>query len=54
MKKLNTATQGNTCIFVTHRGAMLSLADRVVLMDSGQIVMDGPKTEVLQKLNIGA
>lgn len=54
VKKLNTATQGNTCIFVTHRGAMLSLADRIVLMDSGQIVLDGPKKEVLQKLNIGA
>ncbi len=39
-----------TLILVTHRMSMLKLVDRLVVMDSGRIVADGPKDEVIAKL----
>ena len=53
VKGLDLATKGKTCVFVTHRGAMLSLADKIVVMSSSQIVMFGPREEVLNKLKAG-
>ena len=32
---------------VTHRASMLALADRIILLDKGKIVADGPKDEVM-------
>jgi len=37
-----------TLILITHRGTLLSLVDRVVVFDSGRILADGPKDEVLK------
>jgi ATP-binding cassette subfamily C protein LapB len=37
-------------ILITHRGSLLSLVDRVVILDSGRIMADGPKEQVLNKL----
>ena len=54
VKSLDLATRGKTCVFVTHRGAMLSLADRIIVMSSAQIVMAGPREDVLKKLKAGA
>ncbi len=54
VKSLDLATRGKTCVFVTHRGAMLSLADKIVVMSSSQIVMAGPREKVLEKLKAGA
>ncbi|MDE2229423.1 MAG: type I secretion system permease/ATPase [Alphaproteobacteria bacterium] len=42
-----------TLLLVTHRTSMLPLVDRLIVMDSGQIVADGPKDKVLQKLSEG-
>ena len=47
---LDAATKGVTCIFVTHRGSMLRIVDRVVIVDAGRIVADGPRDEVLERL----
>ncbi|MBX2831791.1 MAG: ATP-binding cassette domain-containing protein [Rhodospirillales bacterium] len=42
----------DTLVLVTHKAALLSLIDRLIVLGSdGQIVMDGPKSAVLQKLN---
>ena len=35
---------------VTHRTQVLSIVSRVVVIDQGQVVMDGPRDEVLKKL----
>ena len=48
--KLQAATEGTTVIFVTHRGAMLKMADHIVVMEKGRIVMAGPRDKVLEKL----
>ena len=40
-----------TVIFTTHRPSHMLLANRLVVLDAGQIVMDGPTKQVLEKLN---
>jgi ATP-binding cassette subfamily C protein LapB len=43
--------QDTTIIVVTHRMAMLALVDRLVVMDGGRMVADGPRDEVLRALS---
>lgn len=38
-------------MFTTHRPSHMLLADRVVVLDGGQIVMQGPAQAVVDKLN---
>ena len=33
-----------TVLIVTHRMAPLSLVDRIIVLDSGRVAVDGPKT----------
>ncbi len=40
----------NTLVLVTHKGEMLELVDRVIVIANHQIVLDGPKAQVLQTL----
>jgi ATP-binding cassette subfamily C protein LapB len=42
-----------TMVLVTHRASLLSLVDRVIVMDSGRIIADGPKERVLEALKQG-
>jgi ATP-binding cassette subfamily C protein LapB len=44
------ALEGVTLLLVTHRMAMLPLVDRVVVLDRGRVVADGPRDAVLQAL----
>ena len=48
--KLQEALEGVTSVFVTHRGDMVQLANKLVVMDKGKIVMAGPKEQVLAKM----
>jgi len=50
IQNLRKATEGKTTIVITHKPSILSIIDRLIVMDSGKIVMDGPKNEILQKL----
>jgi ATP-binding cassette subfamily C protein LapB len=40
-----------TLVLVTHRMAMLALIDRLVVMDRGRVVADGPRDQVLHALS---
>ena len=40
----------STLIVVSHRMPLLNLVDRVLVMNEGKIVEDGPRDEVLEKL----
>lgn len=42
--------QGQTLIVATHKMPLLQLVDRIIIMDNQQIVMDGPKAQVLERL----
>jgi ATP-binding cassette subfamily C protein LapB len=46
--------QGRTLILITHRGSMLSLVDRLIVMDQGRLVADGPRDKVIAELQAGA
>jgi len=41
---------GKTMLMVTHHASMLALAERLIVIDHGAIVADGPKDAVLQSL----
>ncbi len=51
--RLQHWTQGKTLLLITHRTAMLSLVDRLVVLDRGQVVADGPKEAVIEALRKG-
>ncbi|WP_458774177.1 type I secretion system permease/ATPase [Desulforhopalus sp. 52FAK] len=50
IKNLKEATEGKTTIIITHKPSILTIVDRLIVIDDGAIVMDGPKDEVLAKL----
>lgn len=39
-----------TMVLVTHRPQVLQIVNRIIVMDNGRVVMDGPRDLVLQKL----
>ncbi len=42
--RLKTALKHQTLIVITHRTSLLDLVDRVIVIDGGKVVADGPKT----------
>lgn len=50
LQRLETATRGCTLVVVTHRFSVLEQIERLIVIDAGQIVADGPKGEVLRAL----
>ena len=45
--RLKEVLKDKTVIIITHRGSLLSLVDRVLVMEGGRIVTDGPRDKVL-------
>lgn len=43
-----------TLVIATHRRAVLELVDRIIVMNDGKIVMDGPRDQVLSQSQIKA
>ena len=39
-----------TLLLITHRGSTLDLVDRLIIIDGGKVIADGPKDKVLQAL----
>lgn len=50
---LQPELQGKTVVLATHRPGPLSLVSRMVLLDGGQMVADGPRDAVLQAVKEG-
>ena len=46
-------SKDKTLVIVTHKGSLLSLVNRLILMDRGRIVADGPRDLVLKALAEG-
>lgn len=42
-----------TLIMITHRTSLLELADRILVVDAGKVVADGPKDSVVEALRQG-
>ena len=51
INQMRTWLEGRTAILSTHRVPLLSLVDRIIVMDQGRILADGPRDEVLRKLS---
>ena len=52
-KRLLGVASGKTMVLVTHRTALLELVDRLIVVDAGRIMADGPKEQVIQALKQG-
>jgi ATP-binding cassette subfamily C protein LapB len=52
-ERLSGAMGEKTVIISTHRSSLLALVSRIVVLDGGQVVADGPKETVLEALRQG-
>ena len=52
-KQLAGASTNKTMVLVTHRTALLELVGRLIVIDSGKVVADGPKEQVVEALRTG-
>ena len=50
LKRLTVLTQDKTTILITHKGSMLQLVNKLILIDRGRLIAFGPKDEVIRKL----
>ena len=52
-KQLAEFVQGRTWVVVTHRNTLLEMVDRIIVIDQGKLVADGPRDTVVQALQQG-
>ena len=52
-EQLQEYCQDKTLVLVTHRMSLLDLVDRLIVIDRGKIVADGPKVQVMEALKHG-
>ncbi|WP_404338821.1 type I secretion system permease/ATPase [Pseudoalteromonas mariniglutinosa] len=50
IKNIKRTSLNKTLLVVTHRSSLLDLVDRVIVLDKGKIIADGPKAQVLASL----
>nr|WP_251124249.1 hypothetical protein [Escherichia coli] len=48
LKGLSHWSRGRTMVVVTHRLQVLNIVDRIVVMNEGRVMMDGPRDEILK------
>ncbi|THG86091.1 type I secretion system permease/ATPase [Pseudomonas sp. A-1] len=51
--RLRDCCRDKTLLLVTHRPAMLGLVDRLIVLDGGRLVADGPRDAVIEALRKG-
>ncbi len=51
--RLTQAAVGKTLVLITHRSTLFDMASRIIVVDSGRIVADGPKDQVIDALRTG-
>lgn len=52
-QKLSAAMANKTVLLVSHRNSLLDLVDRLIVIDRGRILADGPKEQVIKALQSG-
>lgn len=52
-RRLGEIIHNKTLILITHKSSMLDLVDRIIVMDNGRMVADGPKEQVFEALRQG-
>ena len=51
--KVGAFAQNKTVVLVTHRTSMLAMVTRVIVIDGGKIVADGPRDRIMEALSTG-
>lgn len=54
VKHIQGHVQDKTLVLITHRQMLMGLVDRLILIDGGRVVADGPRAQVLDTLNKAA
>ena len=52
-KHIQEHTDDKTLILITHRHHLLSMVDRLILIDQGRVIMDGERDKVLEAISTG-
>jgi ATP-binding cassette subfamily C protein LapB len=52
-KRLAEAAQGKTVVLISHRSGLFDLVNRIIVIDSGRVVADGVKDQVIEALRSG-
>jgi len=51
--QLEELIKGRTWVVVTHRNSLMEMVDRIIVIDNGKLVADGPRETVVQALQQG-
>ena len=52
-QRLKQETAGKTLILISHRSSLFDLVDRIIVIDSGRIMADGRKNDIIEALRAG-
>lgn len=52
IKNIKKINKNKTFIIITHKPSLLTLVDRVIILDDGKIIADGPKNIILTKKKV--
>lgn len=52
-RRLQAGVKDKTLILITHKSSMLDMVDRLIVMDNGRMIADGPKAQVHEALRQG-
>lgn len=52
-RRLVDTMKDKTLILITHKASMLDMVDRIIVMDNGRLIADGPKAQVHEALRQG-
>jgi ATP-binding cassette subfamily C protein LapB len=52
IKNIKEINKNKTFIIITHKPSLLTLVDRVIILDDGKIIADGPKNVILSKKKV--
>jgi ATP-binding cassette subfamily C protein LapB len=52
-QRLMNFARNKTVVLVTHRTSLLALVDRVIVIDGGKVVADGPRDRIMEALQSG-
>lgn len=53
LRRLEVLVRNRTIVVITHKASMLSLVDKLILMDRGHILAMGSKEEIMRRLSAG-
>lgn len=51
MAAMSSVLENKTLMVVTHRASLLAMVDRVIVLEAGRVVADGPRDEIMAQLN---